>query len=228
MASRAFITVDQVAAWTGTQNPNNAVLAEAVEAACAWIENRTRTRILQAAYSVWHSGSLAIKPRGYSVACDLFLCDPDGGHLLRPVIASPAPTVTEEGTSLTVYRMSAANSFSDGEAVLLYDKEGVARRVEISSGEVTPTAWEPGLANIRVSCTAGYAMTSDTDPTVPGDLVQVARHLAAVFYREGKRTGIAQANDGQMSLGYDRLLPPNLREALDFYTFPAVPRTFEG
>lgn len=197
--------------------------------------NRLCGRVWHTAnFAAWHSGTaaanLTVGGKTFSGRYALYLADPDTRLATLPVTAVSA--ITEDGTALTVVRLSAATSFTDSDNVAIVDDRlGIVWRATVSNGVPAPCEWSSGVANIRTSYTAGYKRTDEvaagvTD--VPDDMIQATAHVAALMLREGWRTGISAQGEMGGTVSYDRLLLPVLKDAIERYRIPPGPITVAG
>lgn len=206
----------------------------AVSGASEWM-NRACNRVWHTAnFAAWHSGYAASNidfgGKPYWGRYALYLLDPATRLPTLPVTA--VSSITENGTALTVIRISAASSFTDGTSVAIVDDiRGVIWKASITSGVPSPVEWATGIANIRVSYTAGFKRSDEVTAGVadlPLDIVEAAAHVAAMMVREGWRTGISSQGEMGGTVSYDRLLLPILRDAIARHRVPSGPITLAG
>lgn len=207
--SRAFITLEQFkAAGDNTANLDDDLCLRALDAACASIEHRLKRRILTGDYDALHSGRRAYHDRDTGAHL-LYLADPSSLQALQPITAVDG--VTEDGVALTVYKMPTDVAFgTDGDCAVVYEHRGIIARGYVTGGELEFSQWSKLTANIRVECTAGYAVGS-----APEDLSSLAAELAWQFYREGGRGGLDGWNVSDVGMRYARLLSPHAKAVLD-------------
>ena len=208
--------------------------SESVSGASEWMSRACGRVWHTATFSAWHSGNSAAHldlgstlQRGRYA---LYLMDPATRLATLPVTS--VTSVTENGTALTVVRLSAATSFTNGTGVAIVDDlRGIIWRAEISSGVPIPVEWAPGIANIRVVYVAGYKRSDEVASgvsDVPSDIVQATSHVAAMMLREGWRTGISSQGELGGTVSYDRLLLPIQRDAIERHRVPSGPITLAG
>ncbi|HOC18439.1 MAG TPA: hypothetical protein PKK95_09235 [Vicinamibacterales bacterium] len=218
MPGRAIVDLGQLTGWLpatdGARNRQDD-LTRCLDAACDRIERKCCQRFLSNAYSAWHSGDRAVgKSREL-----LYLADPETGWATRRVTA--ITELTEDGAELPIILLPDATTFADGEAAVVYAAQGKILRALVDAGKIVPKPWAYGVANIHVAYTAGYELAD-----VPDDLRQLAIELALLYFREGARQGQTSLNVEGVSLGYERLLRPEMRDVLRSYWQP-VPQTAE-
>lgn len=206
-------------------------VTRAIDAASAWIERYVCRYILAntadggSAADQIHSGERARRIRDGEdrVGTTLYLQDHLRGWYTLPV--SSVGTVTEDGEELTVISLPWTTTPADTDyACLLAAEDGRLVRCSVSDGEITPTSWADGYANIRVATVAaGWAADA-----VPADIAEVCVQLALIFLREGPRGGLDSANESGYSASYSRLLMPEAKRILSTYARRMGPRTREG
>lgn len=191
-----------------------------IDGASDAIERWAKRRFLEADFDAWHDGSSAL-PNGDVCRADLYLADPETGFATLPV--TEVTLIEENGVALTPIIMHAGESLVDGESAVVFPERGIIRRATVAAGSISYTGWASGVANIRVSYTAGYALES-----MPDSLRRACIHLANMIYREPFRAGISSQADLGASVSYERLIPPYIRSMLASFQFPGSPRTLAG
>lgn len=226
MARRALVDRTTVLNWApDSQGVDTSDLDRCIDAATWWIESQTGCLLSSNAITAWHSGSKAVPSAGPGGALDtLYLEDPATGLVTRPVLASPAMTVTEDGDSITVQYVDAATSWTAGELALVDPIAGRVLRAYATSSSLTLKAWSPATGNIRLTYTAGYN-TDTTAPVVPPNLKQLAIEVSWLMYREGARNGLESLAETGVNLTFIRLLSPLAKSALESFRAVPAPRT---
>ena len=153
--------------WQDLDGMSDIILDLCILAATAEIEKETAPRKIASRVIIAESydGSAATGRYGERLYLDTY-----------PVTA--IASVVENGVTLAVGSgYDAAGAYG----VLRYDAEGVLIR---KAGTVA-RAWEAGLQNIAVTCTAGFV-----DPSIEAsDLAIVCARLAILCYRSSRRIG---------------------------------------
>lgn len=223
MASRIFIDAGYAAERLGGITPSDPLLESAMESACQTIERHLERKILEASYTAVHSGYLALPDAGYTVdnSHRLYLADPDTGFALHPV--STITSLKEDGVTLTVVSVpTTAQPYATSAGAVLFERSGILMRATIASSGYgwMPKQWSSGYGNIRVSCTAGFAVAN-----VPADLKEVARELTWLFYKEGSRSGMESMSESGSAIQFIRTLPNLMQRTLNLYSRRNYPRT---
>ena len=226
MASRAFVTTGEfIAAVPDHTAYNDERLAFCLDAACAAIERRCHVRFLTASYAVWHSGDRAVLDEAAGCnAAKLYLADDDSRYATPWITA--VPSITEDGTALTVQRIQQATSWTDGESAIVNDRFGTVLRATVSAGKISPKNWASGRGNIRCSYTAGVKIDG-TEPAAPEDLKDVAIRLAMLMIGDPLNGNVEQLSQAGYSATFLRLLPPTHQSILRSYDRRWSPLTIE-
>lgn len=201
-------------------------LGRAIDAASATIERECNRLILTSTSAdQLHSGDRAAQYRDEQarVGTRLYLQEHTSGFYTLPI--STLGAVTEDGVSLTVIRMPSAGPWADTDnAVVILDRVGIAVRACVSGGVITPIPWASGFGNIRVaSVVCGWAADA-----IPDDIAQATLELAALYLREGSRSGADSVSVEGSSVSYTRTLTPKVRDVIALYNRRHGPVTLEG
>lgn len=230
MAARDITDLSTIkGAQQSTTGADDVALQKCLTAASRAIEIRTGRRLKSASYNQWHSGDRAVRYQNESQCVDramLFLADPETRLATLPV--SAVTSVTENGTALTVVRLQQVSTLpTSGELAVVDDAQGRIIRASAATYGFTPKAWQSGIANIRVVCTAGYDHDA-SNPNMPDEIVQVCAELTWLMYQEGRRTGVEQMAAAGMDVRFIRFLPPNSKTTLQLFDLRWSPSTLEG
>ncbi len=230
MAARDITDLSTVkGAQQSTTGVDDVALAKCLTAASRAIDVRTGRRFKSASYNQWHSGTRAARYENESESVDravLWLADPETRLTTLPV--SAVTSVSENGTALTVVRLQQSSVLpTSGELAVVDDAQGTIIRASAATYGFTPKAWQCGVANIRVVCTAGYDHDVAT-PNMPEEIAQACAELTWLLYQEGRRTGVEQMAAAGMDVRFIRFLPPNSKMILKLFDRRWSPTTLEG
>lgn len=131
----------------------------------------------------------------------------------RPIAATPLPTATENGTTLTV-----AVGFSTTADVVVElgdeDTPGAFHRrtgptVVAPPVALVPGVWAPGVLNIVLGYTGGFAVAD-----VPEDIKVFVKYATAFLWKhtDKKEIGVAQRSVGQGSTTFLEEMPKVYRD----------------
>lgn len=222
---RLLTTLGTVINWGPTIKgitAEDANLTRCLVAATAWLERATRRNLVTGTFTAWHSGDRAARFED-----TLYLADPASRYALLPVTA--VSSITEDGTALGIILATDAGPFADGEHALVSLAQGTVQRVSVSSGKISIKAWASGTMNIRVACTAGYTVRTDSaEGNVPAQLEQAVCEITRQFYLEGSRTGAESYQAEGVDARFVRLLSPLTKQAIDQFRLVRNPVTVES
>lgn len=182
---KTWVAGDGVSDITGV---NDTVLTECVLAAGEEIIEETSRIWEKAAFTEVFDGDAAKGKSGEILTLRRFPVTYPGDAI----------TVTENGVSLVV---AAGYSLSAGVIVKGHALEDRCRLVR------TTGAWAPGIQNITVGYSAGFA-------TIPSRIKFVAKELAWLYYQEGRKVGLGSVAQAGSSRGLVHQLSQISRDIL--------------
>lgn len=129
-----------------------------------------------------------------------------------PILASPAPTVTENGTALVV-----AIGFSTTADVSLDPETGTFYRLNGPTSVINPIrwtipgTWSKGILNVVLGYDAGF-----TALLMPGDIKLLCNYITARAWKEAdrKEIGVSSRATGTMNVSFLEDLPTRIDRIL--------------
>lgn len=227
MAPRRIITLDQVYSLApATEGADEVALDLCLLGASEYLEHYCGRVFGSGSFAAWHSGSRAVSTDELRGRYALYLAEPETNYATCPV--TDVTSITEDGVSLNVFRLHGDTTFTDGQAAIVHDREGIVLRAVVSDGVISYSEWTNRHANIRASYVAGFKSDGGADPQVPGEIAVICAEIAWLMYRETRRVGIASVSELGSAASYDRLLPPIMKTALEARIRRFSPRTLAG
>lgn len=203
-----FVTRQDVKILLGFKNDdsNDALIDAIIPPICESLRRQCGLNFDQRAYTEVRNGN------GRSA---IFVLQP-------PVATSPAPSVTENGTSLVV-----ATGYSTSADVIVDPNSGKFYRVQGPTPVPSfpgymqqPGAWCRGVQNVTLGYTGGYATAN-----LPAHLLLLTKYMVGAFWKQldRKDLDVSSKNVGQASVQLLQDLPDRYKKLLDLLTRPMVP-----